>query len=84
METITGMTIQGECLSIDGKTFVDCLLVDCVLEYSGGPVSFERTNMRSCRYTFFGRARRTVHFLQNTGLMPFSPTEWAEASEIVH
>ena len=81
MEDILFQTIEGESLTIDGKHFVDCLLIDCILEYSGEPVSFERTLMRGCRYVFHGNARSTVQFLQETGLMPFVPSEWGEFSD---
>jgi hypothetical protein len=81
---IFSQVIENETIEIDGKRFVDCVLSNCVLEYSGGPVIFDRTRMRGCRYVFFGEARRTVQFLQGTGLMPWIPTEWAEVSEHVH
>jgi hypothetical protein len=84
VQTVNRLTIQGESVEIDSKHFVDCTLVDCVLEYSGGDVIFERTEMRGCRHVFFGRARQTLHYLQGVGLMPYSPSEWAEFSEQVH
>jgi len=84
VEVIQGQTIQGESLQIDDKNFVDCTLIDCILEYSGHPVMFERTCFRGCRYVFFGRARRTVHFLQGTGLMTYDPSDWGEFSNQVN
>jgi hypothetical protein len=61
MEEIRRQTIKGKYLSIDEKGFIDCTLIDCILEYSGGPVSFHRTRFQRCRYVFVGRAKRTVH-----------------------
>jgi hypothetical protein len=84
LKTIQDTTIRGERLRIDDKTFVNCILANCILEYSGGPVSFERTHLRGCSYVFYGRARRTVDFLQNTGLMPCVPSEWGEVTDLVH
>ncbi len=84
MEIIQGQTIQGESLEIDDKNFVDCTLIDCILEYSGSPVMFERTRFQGCRYVFFGRARRTVHFLQGAGLMTYDPLDWGEFSNQVN
>ena len=78
MEIIQRQTIRGESIEIDDKSFVDCTLIDCILEYSGHPVNFERTCFQGCRYVFFGRARRTVHFLQGAGLMTFNPADWGE------
>jgi hypothetical protein len=62
-------TITGEVMMIDDTNFVDCILIDCVLEYGGGPVMFERTQMQGCSYVFFGSARGFVQFLQSVGLM---------------
>lgn len=85
METIEGRTIQGESLTIDGKHFIDCTIIDCVLEYRGDPVNFERTYMRGCRHVFFGRARRTLQYLQNVGLMPHDAIALGTAAaETVH
>ena len=78
MELIQGQTILGESLDIDNKYFIDCTLEDCTLEYSGRPVTFERTHLRGCRYVFHGLAKTTVQFLQCTGLMQHNPSEWGE------
>ena len=70
MEMVHGKTLHNGSLLIDDRTFVDCTFVNCVLEYSGRPVHFERTHLRGCRYVFFGEAKCTVQFLQCTGLLP--------------
>jgi hypothetical protein len=44
MELIQGKTIEGRLLSIDGKQFVDCLLINCVLNYRGLPVIHENVH----------------------------------------
>jgi len=84
MRTIQGQTIRSESVEIDNTIFVDCTLIDCILEYSGHPVSFQRTQLRGCRYLFFGIAKGTVQFLQNTGLMNYNPSQWGEFSERVN
>ena len=84
MEIITGQNFSEANLCIDNKHFINCHLVDCILEYSGGDVIFERTNLRGCRHVFYGRARRTLHYLQGVGLMPHNPRDWAEFSNQVH
>ena len=84
MRQIQGETIEGQVLAIDDKEFIDCTLVDCVLEYSGRPVSFTRTHMRGCRYVFFGSARSTVHFLQGVGLLSNAPGEWSEFPDTIN
>jgi len=84
MRTIESQTITDECLSIDDTIFIQCKLINCVLEYSGSPVVFELTQMKNCRYVFFGRAKSTVHFLQGVGLMNFVPSEWGDFSDAVN
>ena len=84
MEIITDATIAGESVSLDGKHFIDCTLVDCVLCYSGLNVVFERTSLKGCRHVFYGRARQTVHYLQNVGLLMNELGQWAEMPEEVN
>ena len=84
MEVVSGLTIRDEAFALDGKHIIDCTLVNCVLEYSGGEVVLERTQLRGCRHVFYGQARLTLHYLQGVGLMPFAPSEWGEFSDVVH
>jgi len=49
---ITGQKLENQHLEIDNKTFKDCVLVGCTLEYSGGDVAFLRTKVTECRYVF--------------------------------
>jgi len=81
LEVIRDEVIQDSRLSLDGKSFVNCVLERCVLEYSGGNVSFDQTIFRSCKYVFFGRARATVHFLQAVGMVTDDAALWAEFPE---
>ena len=73
-----GRTIRDTRVCIDNKSFVQCTLTNCTLEYRGDPVSFHSSHLSQCKYVFLGPAKRTVIFLQQTGLMPFDPTEWGE------
>ena len=67
MELVQGQTIEGESLSIDEKRFIDCVLIDCVLEYRGSPVSFTRTRMKGLSIRLF--RQRSQH-------RPFSSRGW--------
>ena len=78
MTTIEGRTIVGEHLMIDGTRFIGCTLIGCVLGYEGGEIFFDSTRLRDCRYVFFGPSERTVHLLQEVGLMPYVKEEWGE------
>jgi hypothetical protein len=78
VEIIQGKKLEGVSVVIDETTFIDCMMINCILEYSGGPVAFERTSLRGCRYVFFGQAKATVYFLQGVGLLENDPHDWAE------
>ena len=84
METLRNLTFVSESVTVDHKHFMDCTFKDCILEYSGEPFTFERTQLTNCRYVFYGLARGTVHFLQCIGLLPANPQQWQELSEQVN
>ncbi len=52
METIQNQTIESESFAIDDICFINCTIINCILEYSGGPVMFNRTRLQRCRYVF--------------------------------
>jgi hypothetical protein len=83
MEIILEEVIENASIKLDGKSFVGCTLQHCVLQYNGGPVSFDRTVFRGCKYVFFGSARSTVHFLQAVGLITGDSSLWGEFPEQV-
>ena len=78
MILISNRYFQDETVELDGCHFVSCTFSNCILEYHGGEVIFDRASMQSCRHVFFGRARRTLHYLQGIGLMDHDPAEWGE------
>lgn len=84
MEVVACRTFRNERVILDEKHFVDCDLIECILEYSGGPIAFESSKISRCQYFFYGPARRTVDYLQAVGLVNSNPSEWAEESEQVH
>lgn len=83
MDIVSNLIIQNESVDLDGKHFIDCTLLNCILEYSGGDIIFERTRIRGCRHVFYGRARMTLQYLHSTGLVPHNPSEWGDFQESV-
>ena len=73
MKIFEGRTMRGEVIRLDGKHFIDCLLVQCTLEYSGGDVLFERTSIHDCHHLLYGYARQTANYLRTVGLMDETP-----------
>jgi len=83
VKKVENQRIEGETVALDGKAFVNCVLIDCVVEYSGSPFMLVDTELKGCRYVFFGAAKGTVHLLQSVGMMPFEPSEWGEFPAVV-
>ncbi len=64
MEAVSGRTFDGEHVVLDGKHFADCILRNCVLEYSGLPVVLETTQFAGCRFQFNGAAAMTMQLME--------------------
>jgi hypothetical protein len=84
MTTVRDEVFSDVDVQIDDKSFEGCTLERCTLRYSGGPVIFQRTIFKSCKYVFYGPARATVHFLEATGLIATDPSTWTEFPEQIH
>ncbi len=84
MEIVYGQVFEHECVSLDNKQFISCTFTGCILEYRGGEVILDQTLISQCRHVFYGRARRTLHYLQGVGLMDYRPSDWGEFDDQVH
>ncbi|MEO6923420.1 MAG: hypothetical protein ABI142_06305 [Bryocella sp.] len=83
MKKISHHSFEDTSLSIDDKIFKDCTIVNCVLEYSGGEVSFERTHLSGCRYVFLGPANSTLRMLELAQIMPARIELWSESATVL-
>ncbi len=70
LEEVVGQTFQNQVLTMDGKHFIDCCVMNCVLEYSGQALVLESTEFKGCSFRFHGEAALTLNFLNCFGLMP--------------
>ena len=68
MEQVSGQTIVGQVLSMDGKHFIDCEIRNCILEYSGQALIMETTLFSQCSFRFTGEAALTMRFLECFGI----------------
>ena len=84
MRVLQDLILRNEMVTLDDTHFIACTFIDCILQYSGGDVIFDRTEMRSCQHVFYGRARQTLHYLQNVGLMEQPARSWGEFPELMH
>jgi hypothetical protein len=71
-----GQNITKQTLVIDECAFVNCVLKDCDLFYSGGDFELLGTRMENCRIHWRGAAQRTLQLLQVTGtIQPVAPQQ---------
>jgi hypothetical protein len=54
--------------------FINCVLTDCDLFYSGGDVEWMKLQFVNCRWHFRGPALRTVQTLMQLGMLKQGPT----------
>lgn len=71
MEIIRELDMRNETVRLDGRHFIDCAFVECILEYGGSEVILERTTFTSCRHVFFGHAFMTLQYLRAAGVAPW-------------
>ena len=70
MEIIRELDMRNETVRLDGRYFIDCTFVECILEYGGSEVILERTTFTGCRHVFFGHAFMTLQYLKVAGVAP--------------
>jgi hypothetical protein len=58
--------------------FINCVLNDCDLFYSGGEAEFVNLTMNNCRWHFRGPALKTFQLLQNIGMLKSGQTPPAQ------
>lgn len=54
--------------------FVNCVLADCDLFYSGGDAEFVNLKTESCRWHWRGPALKTMQLMTNLGMLKGQPT----------
>ena len=82
MVRLERQTFQNEVVELDGTHFVDCTFLNCIFEYRGGGVEFERPVMQGSCQVFYGRESQMDHpldhSLEGMGVMPLDPFAWVE------
>ena len=53
--------------------FLNCVLTECDLFYSGGDLETVNTQMVNCRFHFRGAALKTIQVLQTIGMLKTGP-----------
>ena len=64
IEVVGGAHFEDEVVSLDGREFDSCTMVNCTLIYQGGfPFIFTKTVPVDCEFSFEGPARNTLETL---------------------
>jgi hypothetical protein len=69
MKTLRRRTIKGESFVLEETRFVDCVLRDCDLFYSGGLAGWKGTKFPGCRLHLRGSAENTRQVLRGFGML---------------
>jgi len=69
------LTLEKQSFIVDDCYFINCVLRDCDLFYSGGDVDFVNLNYQNCRWHWRGAAGKTVELLTLLGLLTTPQTQ---------
>lgn len=69
-----GQTFKGAAFKLEECWFVNCVLRECTIFYSGGSYELLNTTFDGCQWKFQDQAQRTCTLLSQIGLLPTQQT----------
>lgn len=87
MTKYEGQKFTKGAFVVEDCFFVNCVLDDCDLFYSGGDSDWVNTRFENCRWHFRGPAGKTTQILQLIGLwkpQPIPPQTPASSSKLMN
>ena len=73
IQKFEGETLTKQTFVVDDCIFINCVLRECDLVYSGGDAEIVGTRMENCRFHFRGVAQKTIQALQTIGMLKMGP-----------
>jgi hypothetical protein len=70
MTKYQNQTLTGQAFQIEDCWFVNCVLKECTIFFSGGSYEMENTSFQNCQWKFQNEAQRTCQLLSQIGLLP--------------
>ncbi len=80
MTKYEGKTLANATFSVEESFFLNCVLRECDLFYSGGDFDWTNCQFENCRWHFRGPSGKTMQLMQTLGMLkppqalPPSPT----------
>ena len=88
MEVVYNQTFVDDTIVLDGRNFVNCTFINCLLIFAGGHFEWTNPTRVNCRWKIAGDALETTRFmamiatldpaslpvLPTDGIMPDSPS----------
>jgi hypothetical protein len=77
-----GKTLEKQSFVLEESFFVNCILKDCDLFYSGGDFEWTNGQFLNCRWHWRGAALKTIQMAQLLGMMkpPQAPPSFPASS----
>jgi hypothetical protein len=69
-----GKTFSKQAFIVEECFFLNCVLNDCDLFYSGGDFDWANAQFVECRWHFRGPCLKTMQLMQTMGMLKTTPT----------
>jgi hypothetical protein len=87
MTKYEGQKLTNAAFVVEECFFVNCVLTDCDLFYSGGDAEWANTSFPNCRWHWQGPAGRTLNLMRLLGILKpqeIPPQNQASSSKLMN